>query len=84
MKFPREAPKRRVIKTLEVLGFRTIRTGNHIAMIRDNLDGSKTPLTLPNHDKIKGSTLRVICRQAKITREEFLRFTKKYKFSLSY
>ena len=46
-------------------------------MIRDNLDGSKTPLTLPNHDKIKGSTLRVICRQAKITREEFLRFHEK-------
>lgn len=77
MKFPREAPKRRVIKTLEALGFRTIRTGNHIAMIRDNSDGSKTPLTLPNHDKIKGSTLRVICRQAKITREEFLRFYEK-------
>lgn len=74
MKFPREAPKRKVIKTLELLGFRIIRTGNHIAMIRENSDGSKTPLTLPDHEKIKGSTLRVICRQAKITREEFLSF----------
>jgi len=41
-------------------------------MIRENADGSKTPLTLPNHSKIKGSTLRTICTQAGISRDDFL------------
>jgi len=41
-------------------------------MIRGNPDGTKTPLTMPNHERIKGSTLGVICRQAGIKREEFL------------
>jgi predicted RNA binding protein YcfA (HicA-like mRNA interferase family) len=73
MKFPRDAPKRRVIKTLEMLGFKIVRSGNHISMVKENPDGSKTPLTLPNHDKIKGSTLRILCRQSGITRDEFLK-----------
>jgi len=73
MKFPRDAPKSKVIKTLESLGFKILRTGNHISMVRENSDGSKTPLTLPNHDKIKGSTLRIICRQSGISREEFMK-----------
>jgi hypothetical protein len=51
--------------------------GNHISMIRENPDGSKTPLTMPNHKRIKGSTLRTICRQAGIPREEFLKVYKK-------
>jgi predicted RNA binding protein YcfA (HicA-like mRNA interferase family) len=73
MKFPRDAPNRKVIKTFEILGFRIVRTGEHISMMRENPDGTKTPLTMPNHDRIKGSTLRVICRQSGIKREEFLK-----------
>ncbi len=42
-------------------------------MIRKNRDGSKTPLTLPNHKILKGSTLRHICTQAGIDRKEFLK-----------
>jgi hypothetical protein len=34
---------------------------------------SVTPLTLPNHATLKGSTLRAICRQADIGREDFLK-----------
>ena len=71
-KFPRDVPKRKVIKALEALGFETIREGNHISMIRINPDGSKTPLTMPNHEEIKGSTILIILRQAGITREEFI------------
>lgn len=73
MKFPHDAPQRKVLKTLEALGFQIVRTGNHIALIRSNPDGTTTSLTMPNHPKIKGPTLRTICTQAGISREEFLR-----------
>lgn len=49
-----------------------VREGEHISMMRENIDGSKTPLTMPNHPKIKASTLRTICTQATIPRDEFL------------
>ena len=73
MKFPRDAPREKVIRALEKLGFKVIRIGKHISMVRENPDGTRTPLTMPNHRRIKGSTLRVICRQAGIEREEFLK-----------
>ena len=63
-KFPVDAQKNRVIKALSLLGFRVVREREHIAMVRDNADGTKTPLTMPNHARIKGSTLRTICSQA--------------------
>jgi len=71
-KFPVDAPKAKVLKTFELLGFRLLREREHIAMVRENADGTRTPLTMPNHPKIKGSTLRTICAQARITRDEFL------------
>ena len=71
-KFPVDAPKQRVVKTLEILGFRMIREKEHISMERTNPDGTKTPLTMPNHLKIKASTLRTICTQAGISRDDFL------------
>jgi predicted RNA binding protein YcfA (HicA-like mRNA interferase family) len=72
-KFPVDAPLHRVIRALEFLGFVVIRTGNHIAMQRENPDGTRTPLTMPNHRTIKGSTLRTILNQADISRDDFLR-----------
>jgi len=71
-KFPVDAPIDKVIKTFEKLGFRLIREGNHIAMLRENQDGARTPLTMPNHRYIKGSTLRTILTQSGISRDEFL------------
>ena len=70
-KFPVDAPKRRVIKVLQLLGFRLVREAEHIAMVRDHPDGTRMPLTMPNHRGIKGSTLRTICRQSGISRDDF-------------
>ncbi len=42
-------------------------------MERVNPDGTRTPLTMPNHRHIKASTLRTICTQAGISRAEFLK-----------
>jgi predicted RNA binding protein YcfA (HicA-like mRNA interferase family) len=61
MKFPRDAPVQRVVRTLTALGFRVVRVGNHIAMERANADGSRRPLTMPSHEAIRCSTPRAIC-----------------------
>jgi len=71
-KFPVDAPILKVIKALERLGFHMVREGNHLSMVRENPDGTRIPLTMPNHPRIKGSTLRTILTQAGIARGEFL------------
>lgn len=72
-KFPVDAQKRRVLRALGELGFEVAREAEHIALRRRNADGSVTPMTIPNHPTLKASTLRAICSQAGISRDEFLR-----------
>jgi len=71
-KFPVDAPIENILKALEHLGFQVVRRGNHIALLRESDDGTRTPMTIPNHRKIKGSTLRTILTQAGISRADFL------------
>jgi hypothetical protein len=56
-----------------------IREAEHIALRREESDGTSTPMTIPNHKTIKASTLRAICTQAHISREDFLRAYSKAK-----
>ena len=72
-KFPVDAPLERVLRALVMLGFEVVRRGNHVSLSRLGVDGSRTPLTLPHHRTIKGSTLRTALTQTGISREEFLK-----------
>jgi hypothetical protein len=49
-----------------------VREGNHIALSRENADGTSTPMTMPNHRTLKSSTLRTILTQIQVTRDDFL------------
>ena len=71
-KFPVDAPKSQVIRVLEHFRFSLVRAKEHISMTRQNSDGTTTPLTLPNHKLIKGSTLKSICTQSGISRDDFI------------
>lgn len=40
-KFPVDAPKRKVLKALEILGFKILREKEHISMTRETMTAAK-------------------------------------------
>ncbi len=61
-----------LFKAFELLGFYFVREREHIVITRKNDDGTETPLVMLNHSEIKSGTLRSICTQIGISREELL------------
>jgi predicted RNA binding protein YcfA (HicA-like mRNA interferase family) len=72
LKFPVDASKNQVIKAFESLGFYIVHERESIVMTKENEDSTQTPLVMPNQLLIKSGTLRAICTQIGISREEFL------------
>jgi hypothetical protein len=54
------------------MGFEVVREREHIALMRQNADGSRNVMTLPNHRLIKGGTLQGACTRAGVDRDELL------------
>jgi len=71
-KIPESASKERVIHALENLGYRLVRQGTHISMSCYTASGMQIPLTIPDNQEYKESTLRMIISRAGITKQEFL------------
>ena len=42
-KFPVDSPMRKVINSFKLLGLDIVREGNHIAMLKENPDGTELP-----------------------------------------
>ena len=73
-KLPRLSGKE-VIKALSKAGFQMIRQrGSHVFMVKINPETGKIGLSVPNHKEVDKGTLGEIIRQAKLTREEFMKF----------
>ena len=65
-------PSKKVIKALERIGFQQIRQkGSHLFM--QHIDGRTTIITVHPGDDIGKGMIRKIIKDAKITREEWLK-----------
>ncbi len=68
-----DTPKGKVIKALKKLGYELVREREHLNF--KNAQG--TPLSIPNHKKIKGSTLSTVMVRAGIDKGEFFALCRK-------
>ena len=72
-KFPKDARREDVLKALNMIGFNVVRNREHISLTRTNRDGTKASMTIPNHRRIKSTTLKFALMQAGVDREDFLK-----------
>jgi len=71
-KLPRISAKK-VIKTLEKMGFTKSRqTGSHVVMKKPSLDGEIVCI-VPLHKELKIGTLSGVLKQAQISPDEFIK-----------
>jgi len=67
----------KILKILKDKGFSIVRQkGSHISLYK-KVDGKTLLVVVPKKDQIKRGTLLSILRQARISREEFLKIIKK-------
>jgi len=72
-KFPLDAPRKKVLLALERLGFTVVREHEHIALVRQNADGTRTTMTLPGHDYLNSGTLHRALAGCGISSRDFLK-----------
>jgi predicted RNA binding protein YcfA (HicA-like mRNA interferase family) len=71
-KFPIDAPRRKVLRALEKLGFEIVRDREHVALARKNADGTVTTMTLPGGSILNSGTLHRILAGTGISSREFI------------
>ena len=66
-----------IIKILTILGFqKTRQKGSHVMLVKETKQG-KVGCVVPLHDEIERGTLLGILKQAKLSRDDFLKELKK-------
>lgn len=64
----------KVVRALKKAGFKILRqSGSHIHMWKED---DRTLVTVPNHPELAKGTLIAIIKQAKMSRDEFLKLVK--------
>jgi predicted RNA binding protein YcfA (HicA-like mRNA interferase family) len=61
-----DVPHRRAVRALERLGFKVIREGKHIVMVK-----GERFVTIPRHDRVDSLTMAGIVKAAGATIDEF-------------
>ncbi len=70
-------PGHKIVKLLSKFGFhKTRQKGSHVMLVKEKKSG-KIGCVVPLHDEIERGTLLGILKQAKISKEEFLKEIKK-------
>jgi hypothetical protein len=67
----RDIPKADALRALKQLGYLLDREQEHLALVKVNANGRQV-MILPNHKRIKLSTLLTACHRAGIARQSLL------------
>jgi hypothetical protein len=70
-KFPIDAPRAKVLRAFGRLGFKIVRDREHVALVRQNPDGTRTTMTIPGHDFYNSGTLHQALAGCGISSKKF-------------